>query len=126
DEQITLVSLVPTQLRRLLDAGLREAPALRAILVGGGPVPADLLSTDLPVIPTYGMTETCSQVWTGKPLPGAQIANGPGDELMIRGPMVAPSQIADDGWLHTGDRGHIDEDGKLTVEGRIADTIVTG
>jgi O-succinylbenzoic acid--CoA ligase len=126
EERITLVSLVATQLRRLLDAGLRETPALRAILVGGGPVPADLLETDLPVIPTYGMTETCSQVWTGKPLPGAEIANGPDGELLIRGPMVAPGSIAEDGWLHTGDRGHIDEEGNLTVEGRIADTIVTG
>jgi acyl-CoA synthetase (AMP-forming)/AMP-acid ligase II len=72
------------------------------------------------------MTETCSQVWTGKPLPGAEIANGPDGELLIKGPMVAPKVISDDGWLHTGDRGHIDEQGNLTVEGRIADTIVTG
>jgi acyl-CoA synthetase (AMP-forming)/AMP-acid ligase II len=72
------------------------------------------------------MTETCSQVWTGKPLPRAEIANGPDGELLIRGPMVAPSAIAEDGWLHTGDRGHIDPDGNLTVDGRIADTIVTG
>jgi O-succinylbenzoic acid--CoA ligase len=126
DERITLVSLVATQLRRLLDAGLREAHALRAVLVGGGPIPADLLATDLPVIPTYGMTETCSQVWTGKPLPGAEIANGPDGELLIRGPIVAPKAMADDGWLHTGDRGHIDEQGNLTIEGRIADTIITG
>src|SRR4051812_36271264 len=126
EERITLVSLVATQLRRLRDAGLREAPALRAILVGGGPVPADLLEMELPVIPTYGMTETCSQVWTGKPLPGAEIANGPEGELLVKGPMVAPKAIADDGWLHTGDRGHIDEQGNLTIEGRIADTIITG
>jgi acyl-CoA synthetase (AMP-forming)/AMP-acid ligase II len=72
------------------------------------------------------MTETCSQVWTGKPLPGAEIVNGPGGELLIRGPMVAKNATADDGWLHTGDKGHLDEDGNLTVEGRIADTIVTG
>lgn len=127
EERITLVSLVPTQLSRLLDAGLTSAPNLRAALIGGGPIPKDLLeSTDLPLIPTYGMTETCSQVWTGKPLPGAEIANGPDGELLIRGPMVAPKAISEDGWLHTGDRGHIDEDGNLTVQGRIADTIVTG
>jgi acyl-CoA synthetase (AMP-forming)/AMP-acid ligase II len=72
------------------------------------------------------MTETCSQVWTGKPLPGAEIANGPDGELLVKGPMVAPRALAEDGWLHTGDRGHIDEQGSLTVEGRIADTIVTG
>jgi O-succinylbenzoic acid--CoA ligase len=126
NEQITLVSLVPTQLRRLLDAGV-TAPHLRAALIGGGPIPKDLLArAPFPVIPTYGMTETCSQVWTGKPLPGAEIVNGPEGELLIRGPMVAPNAISEDGWLHTGDRGHIDEEGNLTVEGRIADTIVTG
>ena len=41
--EATLVSLVPTMLRRLRDAGLDEAPALRAALLGGGPVPRDLL-----------------------------------------------------------------------------------
>jgi O-succinylbenzoic acid--CoA ligase len=129
EERITLVSFVPTQLSRLLDLGV-AAPHLRAALIGGGPVPADLIrraeSAGIPVIPTYGMTETTSQVWTGKPLPGAEIANGPGGELLIKGPMVAPGAIAEDGWLHTGDRGHIDENGNLSVEGRIADTIVTG
>jgi o-succinylbenzoate---CoA ligase len=130
EEHITLVSLVATQLRRLLDAGLEAPPELRAALIGGGPVPADLLKRAeqkaVPVIPTYGMTETCSQIWTGKPLPGVEIANGPDGELLIRGPMVAPKAVAEDGWLHTGDRGAIDEEGNLTVEGRIADTIVTG
>jgi O-succinylbenzoic acid--CoA ligase len=126
EESVTLVSLVPTQLSRLLEAGA-TGPHLRAALIGGGPVPKDLLArAPFPVIPTYGMTETCSQVWTGKPLPGADIANGPDGELLIKGPMVAPGSIAEDGWLHTGDRGHIDEQGNLTVEGRIADTIVTG
>ena len=130
EERITLVSLVATQLSRLLDAGLADPPNLRAALIGGGPVPSSLIdraqSAGIAVIPTYGMTETCSQVWTGKPLPGAEIVNGPDGELLIKGPMVASKAIAEDGWLHTGDRGHIDEQGKLTVEGRIADTIVTG
>jgi long-chain acyl-CoA synthetase len=40
--------------------------------------------------------------------------------------MVAASALSDDGWLHTGDRGHVDADGFLRVEGRIGDTIVTG
>ncbi|HEX4720528.1 MAG TPA: AMP-binding protein [Thermoleophilaceae bacterium] len=130
EEAITLISLVATQLRRLLDAGLEAPPDLRAALIGGGPVPSDLLKraeqVGVPVVPTYGLTETCSQVWTGQPLPGAEIVAGEDGEILVRGPMVAPKALADDGWLHTGDRGQIDEDGNLTVEGRIADTIVTG
>jgi len=129
EDRITLVSLVPTQLSRLLEAGV-HAPDLRAALIGGGPVPDALLqraqAAGVPVVPTYGMTETCSQVWTGKALPGAEIVNGPDGELLIRGPMVAKGAIAEDGWLHTGDRGQIDPQGNLRVEGRIADTIVTG
>jgi O-succinylbenzoic acid--CoA ligase len=130
EEGVTLVSLVATQLRRLLDAGLEAPPALRAALIGGGPVPADLIEraegVGVPVVPTYGMTETCSQIWTGRPLPGVEIDTSPEGELLVRGPMVAPGAIADDGWLHTGDRGSIDAEGNLQVDGRIADTIVTG
>jgi o-succinylbenzoate---CoA ligase len=129
-EDVTLVSLVATQLRRLLDAGLDRPPKLRAALIGGGPVPADLVERargrGIAALPTYGMTETCSQIWTGRPLPGVEIRSSDSGELLVRGPMVAPGAIADDGWLHTGDRGSIEPDGTLHVEGRIADTIVTG
>src|SRR3954447_14442650 len=66
--EATVVSLVATMLRRLRDAGLSRAPALRAALVGGGPVPRDLLEwgreAGLPLLQTYGMTETCSQIAT--------------------------------------------------------------
>jgi O-succinylbenzoic acid--CoA ligase len=130
DDGVTLVSLVATQLRRLLDAGLRRPPSLRAALIGGGPVPRDLLAraeeAGIPVVPTYGMTETCSQVWTGRPLPDAEIRTADDGEILVRGPMVAPKELSEDGWLHTGDRGSIDPGGALHVEGRIADTIVTG
>ena len=47
-------------------------------------------------------------------------------ELLVRGPMVSRGALAEDGWLHTGDRGRIDPDGSLTVEGRLKDVIVTG
>src|SRR5207248_4968213 len=63
---ITLVSLVPTMLSRLLDAGLRDPPALRWALLGGGPLPPRLLEraarAGVPVAPTYGRTESCSQI----------------------------------------------------------------
>jgi O-succinylbenzoic acid--CoA ligase len=131
--EVTLASLVPTMLERLRAAGLREAPNLRAIALGGGPIRPGLLDwaaeTGIPVVPVYGMTETCSQVVAGspgRPLPGAELGIAPDGEVLVRGPMVAPKEIAPDGWLHTGDQGHIDEHGGLHVLGRLKELIVTG
>jgi O-succinylbenzoic acid--CoA ligase len=135
--EATVVSLVATMLRRLRAAGLSRAPALRAALIGGGPVPRDLLEwgaeAGLPLLQTYGMTETCSQIATAgagssaaRPLPGVELRIGDRGEILARGPMVSRGALAPDGWLHTGDRGRLDPDGTLHVEGRIKDTIVTG
>jgi O-succinylbenzoic acid--CoA ligase len=156
--EATVVSLVGTMLRRLQQRGLSGAPALRAALVGGGPVPRDLLdwgrSIGLPLLLTYGMTETCSQIATAvpgddrglvKPLPGVELKIAPGaggdakpgdagwggdagrgGEILIRGPMVSRGALAADGWLHSGDRGRLDAEGYLWVDGRIKDTIVSG
>jgi O-succinylbenzoic acid--CoA ligase len=126
----TLVSLVPTMLARLLDAGLADPPALRWVLLGGGPIPAALIeraeAAGVPVAPTYGMTETCSQIATfGWALTGAEIVVSDG-EVVVRGPMVSAGALADDGWLRTGDLGRFDERGRLVITGRKADTIVTG
>jgi o-succinylbenzoate---CoA ligase len=140
--EATLVSLVPTMLRRLADVGLERAPALRAALLGGGPVPRDLLewsaARGLPVVQTYGMTETASQIATlavgealeksgsaGRPLAGVELRIERG-EILVRGPMVAPGALSADGWLRTGDHGRLDADGFLWVEGRMKDVIVTG
>jgi O-succinylbenzoic acid--CoA ligase len=127
----TLVSVVPTTLARLLDAGLRSPPALRAALVGGGPIPPALLeraaAAGLPCVTTYGLTEACSQVTTGGPaLFCTRVAIGAGGEILVAGPTVAPGSRAPDGWLHSGDLGELDELGNLTVTGRAVDTIVTG
>ena len=131
--EVTLASFVATMVRRLREAGWESAPRLRAALVGGGPVPRDLLDwaaeRGLPLMPTYGMTETASQVVTGsppRPLPGVELRTSPDGELLVRGPMVSAGALSDDGWLHTGDRGRIDDDGAVHVDGRIGDTIVTG
>ncbi len=85
EQDITLVSLVSTTLARLLDAGLRDPPALRCALTGGGPVPSALVvrarAAGVPVVETYGLTECCSQAATA-PLAvviqdlGAPVAQG--------------------------------------------------
>jgi o-succinylbenzoate---CoA ligase len=128
--RITLVSLVPTMLARLLDAGLDRPPTLRWALLGGGPIPPALLeraaAAGVPVAPTYGMTETCSQIATfGWHLPGAEIRTSHG-EVIVRGPMVSAPALAEDGWLYTGDLGRFDDRGRLQITGRKSDTIVTG
>jgi O-succinylbenzoic acid--CoA ligase len=130
---VTLASLVPTMLARLRAAGLRSTPGVRAIALGGGPMPAGLLdwSADagIPVVPVYGMTETCSQVVAGspgRPLRGVELRIGVDGEILVRGPMVAPGEVSPDGWLHTGDLGRLDEDGRLHVLGRLKELIVTG
>jgi O-succinylbenzoic acid--CoA ligase len=138
---ITIVSLVTTMLTRLLDAGV-DLSGPRAILVGGGPVPEEPLEEALAkgatVVQTYGLTETCSQVTTlapadarrkvgsaGRPLLTTHLRIRDG-EILIQGPTVAPGSADADGWLHTGDLGHIDEEGFLYVSDRIDDMIVTG
>ena len=79
------------------------------------------------------MTETASQVvvtdvgeTAGRPLPGARVETDTGGEILVRGPMVAPGALAADGLLHTGDVGRFDRQGRLHVEGRIRELIVTG
>ena len=129
--RITLVSLVPTMLARLLDAGLERPPTLRWALLGGGPIPPALVrradAAGVPVASTYGMTEACSQIATrGWPLTGVELRVARDGELLVRGPTVSPGAVGPDGWLHTGDLGALDERGRLTVLGRRADTIVTG
>ncbi|HWI70445.1 MAG TPA: AMP-binding protein, partial [Baekduia sp.] len=91
----TIVSLVPTTLARLLDAGLQHPPVLRCALLGGAPLPPALLrrATDagVPVAPTYGLTEACSQVATGGvPLFCTRVELEDDGEIVVSGPTVSP------------------------------------
>lgn len=121
-EPITLISVVPTTLQRLLDAGLSEPHTLRHVLVGGAPIPPRHLETGLPVAATYGLTEAASQVTTfGVPLFCTRVDLAADGEITVRGLTVAGG-----GTLHTGDLGAWDGHGRLRIVGRKADTIVTG
>jgi len=138
---VTLASLVTTQLVRLLESGV-DVSAPRVILVGGGPVPSEVLEEALgrgaTVVQTYGLTEAASQVTTlapadarrklgsaGRPLLTTHLRIQEG-EILVQGPTIAPGAADEDGWLHTGDLGSIDADGFLYVTDRIGDVIVTG
>jgi O-succinylbenzoic acid--CoA ligase len=104
---------------------------LRWVLLGGGPIPTALLeraaAAGVPVAPSYGMTETCSQLATfGWPLPGGTVRVSGDGEVLVGGPMVSAGALAPDGLLHTGDLGRFDGRGRLVITGRKADTIVTG
>jgi O-succinylbenzoic acid--CoA ligase len=92
----------------------------------------------VPVSPTYGLSETCSQVTTtpvaaledqapaSLPLFCTRVQIAPDGEIMVAGPTVARASRDLDGWLRTGDLGTFDERRGLQVTGRKADTIVTG
>ena len=133
------VSMVPTQLRRLLEAG---APVDRfdMILLGGAAIPADLLAAAAAagarVVTTYGMTETSGGcVYDGVPLDGVRVATGADGRIRISGPVLfsryrlAPgltAAVLDDGWFVTADLGGLGPDGRLIVRGRADDVINTG
>jgi O-succinylbenzoic acid--CoA ligase len=134
DFQVTVVSMVPTMLARLLDAGAAKPLRLRAVLLGGAPADPALLArardAGWPVAPTYGLTEACSQVTvgeigdvetSGRALPGLRVTLAPDGEILVEGPTVAGG-----GTLRTGDLGRLDDRGRLIVVGRKSDTIVTG
>jgi O-succinylbenzoic acid--CoA ligase len=135
EADITIASLVPTMLARLLDAGARPSPRLRRVLLGGGPVPPGLVrravDAGFPISQTYGLTEACSMVTVaepgdletaGRPLPGTGLSIAPDGEIFVNGPTV----VGEWDTLRTGDLGRLDDKGRLTVIGRKSDTIVSG
>jgi len=149
-ESCSLLSVVPTMLVRLLDAGgLEPLLRVRAILLGGAPAPAGLVRAwarlGLNVCPTYGLTETGSQVATVPPGAAEELAGTAGfahsrasvevvgGEIVVGGPVLSPGYVNAElragpelSRFHTGDAGRLRADGALEVSGRLDDAIITG
>ena len=161
DKGIAYLSVVPT----MLDGLMRQDAAsllssLKAIIVGGAAFDSALrqeaVSRELPVLTTYGMTETASMVTllpkagrsdrlttSGKALPFREIrivgeqsetlSPGQTGKIQVRGEVLFSRYLSDtasrrdsDGWFEAGDIGQLDSNGYLTVFGRHEDLIVSG
>ncbi len=139
EHRVTLLSLVPTMLARLLDEHPSWTPPahLRAVLLGGAGSPARLLAQaaerGVPVVTSYGLTEACTQVVTaGRLLPGVELRiTAPEGSIQVRGPMLMSGYLGEPplvpgAWFDTGDLGELDDEGRLQVHARRTDLIVTG
>ncbi|MEX0684899.1 MAG: AMP-binding protein [Balneolales bacterium] len=159
--RIEIVSLVPTMLKRLLDVeNFKPNPNLKALFLGGGPISQNLLEIahdkGLPIVTSYGMTETCGMIAaqkykpenaesTGFTLEGNEIKiqddkgqtaqTGASGLILVKGPQVFDGytdeennreSFDEEGWFRTGDFGSMDSKGCLTVEARRTDLIISG
>lgn len=147
-QSITHLSLVPTQLWRLLKAGFSpQRTQLRELLLGGAAIPAPLVAkmTSLGLTPkvSYGLSEMASQVCTGIPtapgvvgkaLPGREVRVVEG-EIQVLGETLfcgylnngeIDPALNDEGWFATRDKGHFTSEGALVVEGRLDNGFISG
>ncbi len=147
---VTLASVVPTQVQDLLrDPTWQVASNVRALLLGGAAAPQPLLDAarrrQLPLLTTYGASETCGQVVTAVPnghqlqgigvtLPGVYVQAGTAQApraIVVRTPALFDGYLDDDRTqprteFTTSDLGFIAADGSLVVVGRSDDVIITG
>lgn len=127
ERDVTAVSLVPTMLKRLLDAGWEPSSALRFALLGGGPASEDLLERargrGVPAAPTYGMTETASQIATALPETAADYPDTVGQPLVHTDVTVLGAGTDGDEPVpcDPGERGEIVVDGPTVTPGYLDD-----
>ncbi len=151
---VTHVSMVPTQLYRILrnQKDTRRLKGLKALLMGGAPMTAALLreagERGIPLHTSYGLTEMASQVTTtgtdtprekqftsGRVLKYREVRIAEDSEIHVRGQTLSPGYVEGEqvylpvnrqGWFATGDLGQIDSEGYLTVLGRKDNMFISG
>ena len=140
--KVDFTAVVPTQLYRALNGDenlLRHLQGAKAVLVGGAHLAPELHvnaeAAGIKIVTTYGMTETSGGcVYNGTPLEGVEISITEEKKIAIKGSVVAKSYVGAetlwdlqfiDGWFRSSDLGRI-ENGKLIVEGRGDDVIISG
>jgi O-succinylbenzoic acid--CoA ligase len=144
-QHVTLSALVPAQVVDLLRTRLRPPRALRAIVVGGGALTEEhykaARKAAWPVLPSYGMTECCSQIATATPdssdlrvLDHLHVRTEDDGRLAVKGSSLltgyieAEGRLRDpksDGWFITSDLGHV-QGRTLTIEGRVDEVVKVG
>ncbi len=131
--KVDFTAIVPTQLYRALNGDenlLQHLKSAKAVLVGGAALThqlrAEAVAQGINVIETYGSTESSGGcVYDGQPLDGVEVAIGDEGRIALRGKVLAHDLVDSDGWFFTSDAGRL-EDGKLIVEGRIDEIVITG
>ncbi|MBN4077427.1 long-chain fatty acid--CoA ligase [Sulfobacillus acidophilus] len=136
--------LIFSKLKPLL--GLGRA---RICITGAAPISNDILNffmgLDVPIYEVYGQSEDCGPTSinipgaakvgsVGKPLPGVKVKIADDGEILVKGPNVfmgymkdekATNEAMNDGWLFSGDIGHLDQDGYLKITDRKKDILIT-
>ncbi|MEH0421275.1 FadD3 family acyl-CoA ligase [Streptomyces sp. B21-083] len=155
-ERVTVLPGPPTLYHSLLEAGTgRDLSSLRVAVTGSADIPVELvrrITTELPfthLMTGYGLTEagtvTASRpgdpyeavaTTVGRPCEGFELRVADDLEVLVRGysvmrgylddPVATAEAIDADGWLHTGDLGELDAEGRLRIVGRKKDMFVVG
>ncbi|PBC42710.1 fatty acid--CoA ligase [Rhodococcus sp. ACPA4] len=155
-EKITMLPGPPTLYQSLLSApNTRDLSSLRAAVTGSADIPVELIrrvAKELPfqtIMTGYGLSEggtatasrpgdSFEQIATtvGTPCDGIELRIADDSEVLIRGynvmqgylddPQATAEAIDTDGWLHTGDLGKLDDEGRLSIVGRKKDMFIVG
>lgn len=148
-DKVIKIPILSWIIKRKLKSALGMSKT-RALVTGAAAMPLELLdwyrSIGIYITNGYGMTENCATCTNlnpyqplgrgsvGRPTPGVDLKISEQGEILMKGPFTlscyyknkeVTNETLKDGWLHTGDKGHIDDDGFLYITGRIKDMFKT-